>query len=51
MLTTALGPLVRAGVTEHAPRPLQLERTLAIGFGLPALKHARTASPITSIWR
>jgi hypothetical protein len=28
-----------------------LERTLADGFGVRALAHARTASAVTSIWR
>jgi len=52
VLTAALGPLVRAGVTDATRHDhYSLERTLAAGFGVPALKHARSASPITSIWR
>jgi hypothetical protein len=52
VLTAALGPLVRPGVVDAAHHDhYSLERTLAAGFGLPALKHARTATPITSIWR
>jgi hypothetical protein len=43
---------VRAGATDATRHDhYSLERTLAAGFALPALKHARTASPITSIWR
>jgi hypothetical protein len=52
VLTAALGPLVRAGATDATHHDhYSLERTLAAGFGLPALKHGRTASAITSVWR
>jgi hypothetical protein len=52
VLTAALGPLVRAGATDARRHDhYSLERTLAMGLGLPPLAHARAASPITSIWR
>ena len=52
VLTAALGPLVRAGAADATRHThYSLERTLAAGFGLPPLMHARTASSITSIWR
>jgi hypothetical protein len=52
ILTVVLGPHVRAGVVDRARHDhYGLERTLAIGLGLPPLAHARAAAPITTIWR
>jgi phosphatidylinositol-3-phosphatase len=52
VLTAVLGPQVRAGAIDATRHDhYGLERTLAIGFGVAPLAHARTASPITSIWR
>jgi hypothetical protein len=52
VLTAVLGPLVRPGVVDATRHDhYGLERTLAIGFGVPPLAHARAATAITSIWR
>jgi hypothetical protein len=52
VLTAVLGPQVRAGAIDPTRHDhYGLERTLAMGFGVAPLAHARTASPITSIWR
>lgn len=52
VLLAALGPLVRPGAVDRARRDhYGLERTLAEGFGLAPLAHARHASSIESIWR
>lgn len=52
VLTVLAGPLVRPG-SRSATRydHYALERTLASGFGLPPLAHARTARTISGIWR
>jgi phosphatidylinositol-3-phosphatase len=48
----ALGPLVRRGAVDRARvNHYGLERTLAEGFGVPPLAHARRARAITGIWR
>ena len=52
VLTVLVGPLVKPGVVvakrfDH----YSLERTLAAGFGVPALAHARGASAISDVWR
>ena len=52
ILTAVLGPLVKPGtvdVTRHDH--YGLERTLAQGFGLPPLAHARQAKAIDAIWK
>jgi len=47
-----LGPLVRAGVVDRARHDhYGLERTLAAGFGVRPLAHARHARAITAVWR
>jgi hypothetical protein len=52
VLLAALGPLVRPGATDRARHDhYGLERTLAQGFGVAPLAHARRASAIESIWR
>jgi hypothetical protein len=52
VLTAVLGPQVRAGTIDATRHDhYGLERTLAMGFGVAPLAHARTASPITAIWR
>jgi hypothetical protein len=52
VLLAALGPLIRPGAIDATRHDhYGLERTLADGFGLRALAHARTASAVTSIWR
>jgi phosphatidylinositol-3-phosphatase len=52
VLTAALGPLVRPGSVDATHHDhYGLERTLALGFGVRPLAHARAARPITSIWR
>ena len=52
VLLAALGPLVRPGAVDATRHDhYGLERTLADGFGVRALAHARTASAVTSIWR
>ena len=52
VLLAALGPLVRPGAVDRARRDhYGLERTLAEGFGLAPLAHARHATSIESIWR
>jgi hypothetical protein len=52
VLLAALGPLVRPGAVDRARHDhYGLERTLAEGFGLAPLAHARHAALIESIWR
>jgi hypothetical protein len=52
VLLAALGPLVRPGAVDATRHDhYGLERTLAMGFGVRALAHARTATALTSIWR
>jgi hypothetical protein len=51
ILTAVLGPHVRPGIDATRHDHYGLERTLAAGFGLRPLAHARTARAITSIWR
>jgi hypothetical protein len=52
VLLAAIGPLVRPGVLDHARHThYDLERTLATGFGLPPLAHARHGHSIATIWR
>jgi len=52
VLLAALGPLVRPGAVDRARRDhYGLERTLAEGFGMAPLAHARHATSIESIWR
>jgi phosphatidylinositol-3-phosphatase len=52
VLLAALGPLVRPGAVDSARHDhYGLERTLAEGFGVKPLAHARAASALTSIWR
>jgi hypothetical protein len=52
VLTAVLGPQVRAGTIDATRHDhYGLERTLAMGFGVAPLAQARTASPITAIWR
>jgi phosphatidylinositol-3-phosphatase len=52
VLLAALGPLVRPGAVDATRHDhYGLERTLAEGFGLRPLAHARTATAVTSIWR
>ena len=51
VLTAVLGPQVRAGAIDRTRHDhYGLERTLATGLGLTPLAHARTATPITTIW-
>jgi len=50
--TLLLGPLVRAGAVDRARHDhYGLARTLAEGFGVAPLAHARATRAITSIWR
>jgi hypothetical protein len=52
VLLAAIGPLVRPGAVDRSRHDhYGLERTLAEGFGVRALAHARRAAAITSIWR
>jgi hypothetical protein len=52
VLTAVLGPLVRPGsVDSRRYDHYSLERTLALGFGVRPLAHARSARAFTSIWR
>jgi hypothetical protein len=52
VLLAALGPLVRPGATSaHRYDHYSLERTLAAGFGVRPLGHARAATAIGDIWR
>jgi phosphatidylinositol-3-phosphatase len=52
VLLAALGRGVRAGVVDRWRHDhYGLERTLAEGFGVALLGHARHAVPITGIWR
>jgi phosphatidylinositol-3-phosphatase len=52
VLTVAVGPLIRPGVVDaHRYDHYSLERTLAAGFGLRPLAHARKARAIAEIWR
>ena len=52
VLLAALGPLVRPGAVDRARHDhYGLERTLAEGFGVAPLAHARHAAAIESIWR
>jgi hypothetical protein len=52
VLLGALGPLVRPGAVDRTRHDhYGLERTLAEGFGVRPLAHARRAAPITGIWR
>ena len=47
-----LGPLVRHGVVDRAPRNhYGLERTLALGFHVRPLAHAKRAKALTGVWR
>jgi hypothetical protein len=41
----------RARCPGSSPRRYGLERTLALGFGLPPLAHARAARTISGVWR
>jgi phosphatidylinositol-3-phosphatase len=52
VLAAALGPLVRAGAVDATRHDhYGIERTLAEGFGVAPLAHARSAAALTSIWR
>jgi hypothetical protein len=52
VLTVLAGPLVRPDSRSVAPYDhYSLERTLAEGFGVPPLAHARAAHAIVGIWR
>jgi phosphatidylinositol-3-phosphatase len=52
VLSVLAGPLVRPGSQSSARYDhYSLERTLADGFRLPPLAHARTARPIAGVWR
>ena len=52
VLTVAVGPLVKPGVVDaHRYDHYSLERTLAGGFGVPPLAHARSAPAVRDIWR
>jgi two-component system, OmpR family, sensor kinase len=52
VVLAALGPLVRPGAIDGARHDhYGLERTLAEGFGVRPLAHARTATALSSIWR
>jgi hypothetical protein len=52
VLLAALGPLVRAGAVDAARHDhYGLERTLAEGFAVRPLAHARTATALNSMWR
>jgi phosphatidylinositol-3-phosphatase len=52
VLLVALGPLVQPGAIDRTRHNhYGLERTLAAGFGVAPLAHARRAAAITSIWR
>src|SRR4051794_5833131 len=52
VLTVAVGPLVKAGVVDRRRYDhYSLERTLAAGFVLRPLAHARKAHAIAEIWR
>jgi hypothetical protein len=52
VLLAALGPLVRPGAVGSKPfNHYSLEHTLAVGFGVKPLAHARTAPEISTIWR
>jgi hypothetical protein len=52
VLLVALGPLVRPGAVDATRHDHHgLERTLAEGFGVRPVRHARRAAAITSIWR
>src|SRR4051812_7335442 len=52
VLTLLAGPLVRPGSHSGARYDhYSLERTLAEGFGLPPLAHARAARAIAGVWR
>ena len=51
VLLAATGPLVARGARDTARHDhYGLERTLAEGFALKPLAHARSARPITAIW-
>lgn len=50
--TLVLGPLVRPGVTDATRYDhYGLERTLALGLGLPPLARASAAAAFDGIWR
>ncbi|MEA2310204.1 MAG: hypothetical protein QOE28_172 [Solirubrobacteraceae bacterium] len=50
--TLLLGPLVRPGRVDRTRHShFGLERTLAEGFGVAPVAHAKTARAITSVWR
>ena len=52
VLLAALGPQVRPGAVDATRHDhYGLERTLAEGFGVTPLAHARRAAAVTSIWR
>jgi hypothetical protein len=52
VLLASLGPLVRPGYVDRARHDhYGLERTLAEGFGVPALAHATHARAVSAIWR
>jgi hypothetical protein len=52
VLLAAVGPLVRPGAVDAVRHDhYGLERTLAEGFGVRPLAHARTATALTAIWR
>jgi phosphatidylinositol-3-phosphatase len=51
VLLAAHGPLVRAGAIDGSRHDhYGLERTLAAGFGVAPLAHARSARTLTAIW-
>jgi phosphopentomutase len=52
VLMVVAGPLVRPGAVNRARLThYSLSRTLADGFGVPPLAHARSARAIGAIWR
>ena len=52
VVTAVLGPQVRAATIDATGHDhYGLERTLAMGFGVAPLAHARRATAITTIWR
>ena len=51
VVTVVAGPLVAPGTSSARYDHYSLLRTLEDGFGLPALRHARTAKPFAGIWK
>jgi hypothetical protein len=51
VLTVVSGPHVSPGTFAGRYDHYSLLRTLEDGFGLPALRHARTAHPFAGIWK